>query len=85
MLWMVQRVYYGEVTHEENATLPDLRPHEGAAVLPLCAVAILMGVLPTLFLRPTEPAVQRVVDRIQAAQPVHVLNLERKKEKGERN
>ena len=31
MLWMFQRVYYGPVTHEENATLPDLRPREWAA------------------------------------------------------
>jgi len=90
MLWMFQRVYYGDVTHEENTSLPDLRPREWAAVLPLCAVAILMGVLPTLFLRPTEPAVQRVVDRIQSSQPLHVLNtetrqsIERKKEKGKR-
>jgi NADH-quinone oxidoreductase subunit M len=90
MLWMFQRVYYGDVTHEENTSLPDLRPREWAAVLPLCAAAILMGVLPTLFLRPTEPAVQRVVDRIQSSQPLHVLNtetrqsIERKKEKGKR-
>ena len=26
MLWMVQRVYYGEVTNEKNETLPDLSP-----------------------------------------------------------
>jgi NADH-quinone oxidoreductase subunit M len=72
MLWMFQRVYYGEVTHEENRTLPDLRPREWAAVLPLCAAAIIMGVLPMLFLRPMEPAVTRVVERVQSAQPVRV-------------
>ena len=70
MLWMFQRVYYGEVTHEENRTLPDLRPREWAAVLPLCAAAVVMGVLPMLFLKPMEPAVTRVVERIQLAQPV---------------
>jgi NADH-quinone oxidoreductase subunit M len=72
MLWMFQRVYYGEITHEENRALPDLRPREWAAVLPLCAVAIVMGVLPMLFLRPMEPAVTRVVERVQSAQPVRV-------------
>jgi NADH-quinone oxidoreductase subunit M len=77
MLWMVQRVYYGEVTHEANRTLPDLRPREWAAVLPLCAAAIIMGVLPTLFLRPMEPAVARVVERVQLAQPIRVDNPER--------
>jgi len=72
MLWMFQRVYYGDVTHDANRTLPDLRPREWAAVLPLCAAAVIMGVLPTLFLRPMEPAVQRIVERVQFAQPIRV-------------
>jgi NADH-quinone oxidoreductase subunit M len=64
MLWMVQRVYYGPVTNEKNATLPDLSPREWAAVLPLVAAAIVMGVLPNVFLKPAEPAVTRVVQRV---------------------
>ena len=55
MLWMVQRVFYGPVTNEKNATLPDLSVREWCAAAPLVAAAILMGVLPTLFLRPMEP------------------------------
>src|SRR5205085_2389196 len=57
MLWMFQRVYYGKVTHGENRTLPDLLPHEWSSVIPLCAIALVMGVFPTLFLKPMEPAV----------------------------
>jgi NADH-quinone oxidoreductase subunit M len=74
MLWMFQRVYYGEVTHEENATLPDLRPHEWSSVVPIVAMSIFMGVFPTFFLAPMEPAVTRVVERTQASQPVRVDN-----------
>jgi NADH-quinone oxidoreductase subunit M len=70
MLWMVQRVYYGPITHAENATLPDLSPREWAGVLPLCVMSIVMGVFPTLFLRPMEPAVRKVVEQVQAAQPL---------------
>jgi NADH-quinone oxidoreductase subunit M len=66
MLWMFQRVYLGTVTHEENATLRDLSPREAASVIPLCAMAILMGVLPAIFLSPMAPAVQRLVDEVQA-------------------
>jgi NADH-quinone oxidoreductase subunit M len=62
---MFQRVYYGEITHEENATLRDLLPREWAAVIPLCAMAIVMGVFPTLFLRPMEASVNAVVERVQ--------------------
>src|SRR5580700_1177850 len=50
MLWMFQRVNYGPVTNEKNAHLPDLRPREWAVIVPIIAVAILMGVLPNLSL-----------------------------------
>src|SRR5687768_14268640 len=72
MLWMFQRVYYGKVTDEHNAHLPDLQPREWAAVVPLCALAIAMGVVPMLFLKPMEPAVRKVVERMQSAQPLRV-------------
>jgi NADH-quinone oxidoreductase subunit M len=74
MLWMFQRVYYGPVTHEENTTLPDLTPREWAAVVPLVAMSLFMGVFPNVFLAPMEPSVTRVVDRIQSVQPVRVDN-----------
>jgi NADH-quinone oxidoreductase subunit M len=72
MLWMFQRVYYGPVTVEKNATLPDLRPREWAAALPLCAMAIVMGVFPMLFLQPMEPSVRKVVEQVGFSQPVRV-------------
>ena len=81
MLWMFQRVYYGPVTHEENAALPDLRPREWSAVLPLVAMSIFMGVFPNVFLAPMEPSVTRVVERVQSVQPVRVEN-EGQKDKG---
>ena len=61
MLWMFQRVNYGVVTNEKNANLADLRPREWAALAPIVAAAILMGVLPNLFLRPMEPAIDRLL------------------------
>jgi NADH-quinone oxidoreductase subunit M len=64
MLWMVQRVYYGEVTNEKNRALPDLTPREWVIVTPVVAMTILMGVLPNVFLRPMGPAVEKVVERM---------------------
>jgi NADH:ubiquinone oxidoreductase subunit 4 (subunit M) len=86
MLWMFQRVYLGPVTHDENETLSDLRPREWASVVPLCALAIVMGVFPTVFLAPMEASVQRVVARVQSVQPLRVQNTEgqRAKVKGQR-
>ena len=74
MLWMFQRVYLGSVTNEENETLQDLKPREWASVVPLCALAIVMGVFPTIFLKPMEPAVQRLVAQVQSVQPLRVQN-----------
>jgi NADH-quinone oxidoreductase subunit M len=67
MLWMFQRVNYGEVTNPKNASLPDLTPREWATIGPAVAMAIVMGVFPTVFLAPSEPAVRAIVDRIGAA------------------
>ena len=61
MLWMFQRVNYGEVTNEKNAGLSDLRPREWAILVPIVAAIVLMGVLPNLFLRPMEPSVDRLL------------------------
>ena len=74
MLWMFQRVFYGPVTHEANATLPDLQPREWAGVLPLCAAALVMGIFPTLFLKPMEASVEALVQRVQATQTLQAEN-----------
>jgi NADH-quinone oxidoreductase subunit M len=72
MLWMFQRVFYGKVTNEKNSHQPDLRPREWAAVVPLCALSIVMGVLPNLFLKPMEPSVNKLVERMQTVQSLRV-------------
>jgi NADH-quinone oxidoreductase subunit M len=69
MLWMFQRVFYGKVTNDHNRDLPDLSFREWAIIGPLAAMAILMGVLPNLFLKPMEPAVRSIVERVHAHQP----------------
>jgi NADH-quinone oxidoreductase subunit M len=74
MLWMVQRVYYGKVTNPENAHMQDVTVREWAGLAPLCAMALLMGIVPTLFTKPMEPAVRRMVERVQSAEPVRVNN-----------
>jgi NADH-quinone oxidoreductase subunit M len=65
MLWMFQRVNYGQLTNEKNAHLPDLSPREWAVLVPIVALTILMGVLPNLFLKPIGPSVDRMLNQIQ--------------------
>ena len=70
MLWLFQRVFYGTVTNDHNKGLPDLSLREWAILGPLAAAAIGMGVFPNVFLKPMEPAVQRIVDRVQSREPM---------------
>jgi len=77
MLWMFQRVNYGPVTNEKNAALPDLQPREWLVIVPIIAVAILMGVLPNVFLRPIEPSVERMLNQYHhgAAPGIHAAAI----------
>jgi NADH-quinone oxidoreductase subunit M len=72
MLWMFQRVNYGEVTNAKNRALPDLSPREWVLMAPTVALAIFMGVLPGIFLQPMEPSVNRLIDRVAGRQPAQV-------------
>jgi NADH-quinone oxidoreductase subunit M len=65
MLWMFQRVNYGEVTNAKNRGLADLSAREWAMMIPTIAMCIFMGVAPAIFLRPMEPSIQKVVSLIQ--------------------
>ncbi len=57
LLWMYQRVFFGEIKHKVNAKLPDLNLRERIALWPACIVALIMGVAPMLWLNAIDPAV----------------------------
>jgi len=61
LLWMYQRVFYGQITNPKNNSLPDLFPFEKAAVWPCAVAALVMGVAPILWLGAIDPAVQAVL------------------------
>jgi NADH-quinone oxidoreductase subunit M len=72
MLWMFQRVNYGPVTNDKNRALPDLQPREWLVIAPIVAAAILMGVLPNVFLRPIQPSVDRMINQVQQGAPARI-------------
>jgi len=63
MLWMVQRVFWNPLTHEENRELKDINPRELLAVAPLLVFIIWIGVHPVTFLEPMEAAVRLILGR----------------------
>jgi NADH-quinone oxidoreductase subunit M len=50
LLWLYQRVFWGEVTNEKNRHLPDLNARELATLLPLVALCFWIGLYPKPFL-----------------------------------
>ncbi|MGE0448142.1 MAG: NADH-quinone oxidoreductase subunit M [Vicinamibacterales bacterium] len=71
MLWMFQRVNYGPVS-EKNAKLPDLTPREWTVLVPVIAMAVVMGVLPNLFLRPMAPSIERLLTQMRRGTEIRV-------------
>ncbi len=67
MLWMVQKVFFGQVTHPENLQLKDLSKRELAAALPFIALIALMGLRPQPFLDVLNTSTTRFVARSQYA------------------
>ena len=52
MLWLYQRVFYGETAEEVRVARSDLKPREWAAGVPLIAMMVWMGVYSQSFLPP---------------------------------
>ncbi|HEU5453815.1 MAG TPA: NADH-quinone oxidoreductase subunit M [Terriglobales bacterium] len=61
MLWMYQRVFFGKVALPVNAALPDLDLRERTALWPLAAAALVMGVVPLIWLTAINPAAQALL------------------------
>jgi NADH-quinone oxidoreductase subunit M len=61
LLWMYQRVFFGQIRHQENSSLPDLSLREKVALWPAAAMALVMGVAPLLWLNAIDPTVSNVL------------------------
>ena len=66
LLWMYQRVIFGEITHEENRRLPDLTPREWAVLVPVLLFIVWIGVYPVAFTGKTEASVQALIAEVES-------------------
>jgi NADH-quinone oxidoreductase subunit M len=69
VLWMYQRAMNGPVA-ESVSGMPDLKPRELAAVVPLIALIIAMGVYPKPVLDVINPAVKATMSQVHSTDPV---------------
>jgi len=59
LFWLYQRTFYGEITHPVNAQLPDADGRERLSLIPMVAMALVMGVASPLWIRMIDPSVQQ--------------------------
>ncbi len=72
MLWLYQRVFFGELSNEKNKDLPDLNRREQWTLIPLVIIAFWIGLYPKPFFDRMAPTVDRVLERVAVAMPAGV-------------
>ncbi len=65
LLWMYQRVMFGEITHPENEKLTDMNGREVVMFLPLLLFIVWIGVYPGTFISRMEGAVLNLLKMVQ--------------------
>ncbi|RUM88767.1 MAG: Fe-S-binding domain-containing protein, partial [Thermodesulfatator sp.] len=71
MLWMVQRVFFGEVTNPKNKDIPDLNLREMAYLVPLVFLIFWIGLFPNFFLDKMHTSVDHFISqvKVESAEP----------------
>ena len=67
MLWMFQRVMFGELDNPKNQKLLDLNAREIVIMVPLVALIFIMGVYPNPFIEKMDPAIRKLVAQTRPA------------------
>ncbi len=65
MLWLYQRVFFGEASDEVRHHIFDLKPREWAAALPLIAMMVWMGMYSQSFLPAVGRTTAHILDQTQ--------------------
>src|SRR5438067_5508914 len=69
LLWLYQRVFFGNVTNPKSERLPDLSAREVLTFAPLLIMAVWIGVYPKPFFRVLEQPVNGIVAAVRPDYP----------------
>jgi NADH-quinone oxidoreductase subunit M len=69
LLWAYQRVFFGEITHDKNRTLPDASSREKWILATMAVLILWMGLGSTFFTRRFAASSQNVLDQMQRSNP----------------
>lgn len=67
MLWVFQRVMFGELDNPKNQVLSDLNAREIVLMVPLIVLIFVMGLYPKPFIDKMDPAVRKLVAQVRVA------------------
>ena len=67
LLWMYQKVFYGQIHHDENKTLPDIDGRERISLVPVVVMALIMGMASPYWMKSIEPAVTSMLSGASAS------------------
>jgi NADH-quinone oxidoreductase subunit M len=67
MLWVFQRVMFGELDNPKNQKLLDLNGREIAIMVPLVVMIFVMGLYPKPFIDKMDPAIKKLVAQARIA------------------
>ncbi len=76
MLDMFRKTFAGPLVRAENRTLPDLTGREALVLLPLVVLMFVVGILPGLFLRPTDASVENLLSQADERRVVLLEGLD---------
>ncbi len=67
MLYLYRRVVFGTITREDVRAMLDLTPREILVFAPMIAIVLWMGIYPNSFLKPMQPSVANLIERVQVS------------------
>ncbi|PYS50504.1 MAG: Fe-S-binding domain-containing protein [Acidobacteria bacterium] len=70
MLWLYQRMFFGNIENPKNKNLPDLSGREWAYMLPLVVMSLWIGVYPKTFVDYIQKPVDAVVRQVRPDYPI---------------
>ncbi len=72
MLWLYQRVFFGELSDEVKHHMPDFNAREWACVVPLVVMMVWMGMYTQTFLPAVSEANAKILDQSKGNVPLRV-------------
>ncbi len=72
MLWMYQRMMFGDITHDENRLLTDLSGREIALMVPILVLIFWIGIYPNTFLRKMDAASKHLLEQMRVKRELAV-------------